>query len=101
MFDSVDFECKLVVIKNACESILSNAELLEWTASKGLKVVAGLSPWVIDDFIELRDNPILHVVCQQPTAEAVGLSVDSRSNSKLEWTLDVSLTFNVPDFRAS
>ena len=40
-------------------------------------------------------------VCQLPTAEAVGFSVDSRSNSKLEWTLDVPLTFNVPDFRAS
>jgi hypothetical protein len=38
---------------------------------------------------------------QLPTAEAVGLSVDSRSNSTLEWTLDTSLTFNVPDFGAS
>ena len=37
---------------------------------------------------------------QRPTAEAVGLSVDSGSNSRLEWTLDTSLTVNVPDFRA-
>ena len=43
----------------------------------------------------------VHSYCQLPTAEAVGLSVDSRSNSKLEWTLDTSFTFNVPDFRAS
>ena len=41
-----------------------------------------------------------HAWCQLPTAEAVGLSVDSRSNSTLEWTLDTSLTFNVPDCRA-
>ena len=37
---------------------------------------------------------------QLSTAEAVDLSVDSRSNSKLEWTLGASPTVNILDFRA-
>jgi hypothetical protein len=51
--------------------------------------------------VETCRQSVPHGVHQLPTAKAVGLSVDSRSNSRPEWTLDTSLTFNVADFRAN
>lgn len=58
----MNFEYERVVIEDAGEPILPDTELFERTASERFEIVTGVSPWVVNDLVELRYDSILNVV---------------------------------------
>lgn len=62
MFDPVNFEHERVVVRNTRESVLPDAEFLEWATAEGFEIVVWVTLRVVDNFVELRDESVLNMV---------------------------------------
>jgi hypothetical protein len=70
MFDPRDFEHGRVPIRDTYEPIPPDMAFLEEATGERVKIVARITPLVIDDFVEFRDDPVLSMVLK--TVELAG-----------------------------
>lgn len=52
VFDPVDFHHRIIPVKCAGESVLTDSELRERAASQWFEIFIGIAPFCLDDFVE-------------------------------------------------